>query len=232
MSRADRTPKPAPPSQTPVERRANPAPAAMRTLAAGEITPRARVALLELMGEVDRLRGEADSLRQRVRELEALADTDPLADVYNRRAFMRELSRAMAFADRYGLEASLVYVDLDDFKRINDAHGHAVGDAVLRHVAAFLVAQVRQSDFVGRLGGDEFAVALAHGGRDAAEVKAIALKAALERSPAEYEGAFYPVKATFGAYGFGPGETAEEALARADAAMYARKRDRLEPVTR
>lgn len=207
-------------------------PGAVRALAASEVTPRARAALLELMGEVDRLRGEADGLRRRVRELEALADTDPLVEVFNRRAFVRELARAIAFAERYSLETSLVYVDLDDFKHINDRYGHAAGDAVLRHVASFLVSHVRQSDFVGRMGGDEFAVALAHAGRDVAEVKAMALKAALSETSAEHDGAFYPVKATFGAYGVRPGESAEEAIARADAAMYARKNARIGAVTR
>ena len=111
-------------------------------------------ALETLVHELDRLRAETHHLRARVRELEGLADEDPLAPVLNRRAFMREMRRIMAFAERYNVEAALVYLDLDGFKAVNDTFGHSVGDEVLMHVAKVLNASVRESDIVGRLGGD------------------------------------------------------------------------------
>lgn len=186
--------------------------------------PEARAAVLGLVAEIDRLRSEADGLRARLRELEALADNDPLVPALNRRAFMRELERMMSYAARYALQPSLVFVDLNDFKRINDAHGHNVGDAVLVHVAELLGRHVRASDVVGRIGGDEFAIALASGGVRAAEIKAEALARALRCEPARFEGFSYAVSASFGVYALGGDESAEQALAHADAAMYQRKR--------
>src|SRR5581483_1972703 len=96
----------------------------------------------------------------RIVELERLADEDALMPVANRRAFVRELSRMIAFTQRYGLPSSVVYFDINGMKQINDSHGHTAGDAALQHIAKILVDNIRSSDLVGRLGGDEFAVIL------------------------------------------------------------------------
>ena len=120
-----------------------------------EMTPRVRQALMGLLGEVDRLRRELDDSRNRIAFLERLADEDSLMPIANRRAFVRELSRMMAFAQRYGTPASVIYFDLDGLKAVNDQHGHAAGDAALQHIAQILVDSVRNTDVVGRLGGDE-----------------------------------------------------------------------------
>ena len=189
-----------------------------------EFTPRTRHALLELNSEIDRLREEATALRERLRELEELADTDPLAPVYNRRAFVRELERMAAYAERYGGEAGLIFVDLNGFKRINDLHGHAIGDAILKHVAEMLADNVRSSDIVGRMGGDEFAVGLARGGLVAAQKKAKSLEQTILATPVLVDGVAYEASATLGATVIESGETAEHALSRADAVMYERKR--------
>src|SRR5690242_21775827 len=92
-----------------------------------EMTPRVRQALMGLLGEVDRLRRELDDSRNRIAFLERLADEDSLMPIANRRAFVRELSRMMAFAQRYGTPASVIYFDLDGLKAVNDEHGHAAG---------------------------------------------------------------------------------------------------------
>src|SRR3546814_17870669 len=127
-----------------------------------ELTPKVRAALSALVDEVHRLRQELDEIQTRAVQLGRLADEDPLLPVVNRRAFVRELGRAMAFAGRHRRPGSIVYVDVNDLKRINDTFGHAAGDAVLTRVAQVLNANVRKSDAVGRLGGDEFGVILSH----------------------------------------------------------------------
>jgi diguanylate cyclase (GGDEF)-like protein len=188
-----------------------------------ELTPRVRAALLALMGEVDALKQEKERLRAKLAEQEALADTDPLVETMNRRAFVRELARIVSFADRYAVQASLLFFDLDGFKAINDRYGHAAGDAALRHVAAFLRANTRDSDVVARVGGDEFAVILAQAGRTQASAKAGALVEGLRRAPFTFHGVDHRIDASVGAYTFEKGDTAELALARADEAMYVAK---------
>jgi diguanylate cyclase (GGDEF)-like protein len=97
-------------------------------------------------------------LRRTQAQLQLLATHDSLTNVLNARAFSNELSQELARNRRYGRPLALFYLDLDDFKAVNDAHGHATGDAVLRLVADATRGTVRQADIVGRLGGDEFAV--------------------------------------------------------------------------
>jgi diguanylate cyclase (GGDEF)-like protein len=97
-------------------------------------------------------------LRRTQAQLELLATHDPLTTVLNARAFASQVAQELGRNRRYGRPLALVYLDLDDFKKVNDAHGHATGDAVLRLVADAMRSAVRQSDFVGRLGGDEFGV--------------------------------------------------------------------------
>lgn len=91
-----------------------------------------------------------------------LARTDPLTGVANFRWFEEEAKREMYSSRRYGGPLSLAYLDLDDFKQVNDHHGHAAGDEVLRAVADALRTHLRPTDLVARLGGDEFAVLLPH----------------------------------------------------------------------
>src|SRR5579859_1332165 len=90
-----------------------------------ELTASVRGALTALLGEIDELRGEVGRLKARLAEAESLADRDALTPLLNRRAFVRELKRVAAFAQRYGSPASLIYFDLDGFKAVNDRFGHA-----------------------------------------------------------------------------------------------------------
>ncbi len=87
-----------------------------------------------------RWRRSSKASRARIADLEARVDIDPLTDVLNRRGFERELKRSLAYVKRYGTSAALIYVDLDGFKPVNDRHGHAAGDAVLKAIAAALFA--------------------------------------------------------------------------------------------
>ena len=186
-------------------------------------SPREDAAALALRREVEALRQEVATLKVRLTRAQALADTDVLAPVLNRRAFVRELDRAIGYIGRYGGSACLLYFDLDDFKAVNDRFGHAAGDAVLTTVAARLLAHVRKSDRVGRLGGDEFAVILVQTARADAVAKAEALTAAIAAERALHEGQAISLGATCGVYQLEPDVTAEQALAEADAAMFIRK---------
>jgi diguanylate cyclase (GGDEF)-like protein len=201
-----------------------PATASVLGIPEEEFTPRVRDAIMTLMGEVDSLRQELQQTRQRLDEVEKVADRDQLLPVMNRRAFVRELTRYISFAVRYGTPASLVYFDLDGFKLINDTHGHSAGDAVLEHFSKTLQDNVRDSDVVGRLGGDEFGVILTHANQLQAQAKAASLAEALNTSPAHYKGKQIPVGFSFGAFELTASDSADLAIARADEAMYAHKR--------
>ena len=118
-----------------------------------------------LLAEKKRLTASSAVARARVRRLEATADIDPVTGILNRRGFDRELARSLSYVKRYGTRAALFYIDLDGFKPVNDRHGHAAGDAVLKTVAAMLTRNVRASDTVARIGGDEFGLILWNLGR-------------------------------------------------------------------
>ena len=120
----------------------------------------------------------------------------------------------------------MVYFDLDGFKPVNDQHGHPAGDAVLQAVAETLTRHVRASDSVARLGGDEFVVLLWNLSDADAHVKARALEAEIARTPVNWNGRALSAAASGGVASLSAGDSAAEAIARADAAMYARKNAR------
>ncbi|MFZ5617996.1 MAG: GGDEF domain-containing protein [Pseudomonadota bacterium] len=188
-----------------------------------ELTPRVRAALTALMQEVASLRQELAETRRRMSELETLASTDPLVGVLNRRAFVGELNRALAMVQRYGQPSSLVFVDVDNLKKINDNHGHAAGDAALTHAARVISANIRQTDVFGRLGGDEFAIILTNTPKRVADQKAQALTALVRATPS-FDG--LPVGITCGVVEITADATADAALKAADQLMYEEKRRR------
>lgn len=198
-------------------------PVAIAGIPESELTPRVREALTALMQEVAALRRELAETRQRMSELETLASTDPLIGVLNRRAFVGELNRSLAMVQRYGQPSSLVFVDVDNLKKINDSHGHAAGDAALTHAASVISANIRQTDVLGRIGGDEFAVILINTPKQIAEQKAQALTALVRETPAP-DG--LSVSVTCGVVEITAEATAEAALKAADKLMYEEKRKR------
>lgn len=162
--------------------------------------------------------------RQEALRLMNLAHTDPLTGLLNRAGFETALARMVSQGQ--GERAAVLYVDLDHFKPVNDAHGHAVGDEVLRLFAARVVRLVRPSDVVARLGGDEFAVLLPHIAQlaHAQAVAAKVLEAA--HTPFSVSSLTLRISASVGiAYGMAPGEDGAAFLARADAQLYQAKRN-------
>jgi diguanylate cyclase (GGDEF)-like protein len=188
--------------------------------------PRAAVVELPAQGEVERLKAELATARAQIAELETCADIDPLLNILNRRGFERELARSLAYVKRYGTDAVLLYIDLDDFKSINDNHGHAAGDELLKAVTAALTAQVRASDVIGRLGGDEFAVVLWNMSVTHAAGKAGALEDIIAGAMVPHGSAKLAVGASAGLVALSPLDTPAQAIDAADRAMYVRKREK------
>lgn len=195
-------------------------------LSEAELTPAVQSALAALMVELQALRGEAQRLKARLAAAEAAADADPLTSARNRRAFVRELGRALAHARRYGVSASLLYFDLDELKSLNDRFGHAAGDAALQAVADRLASHVRGADVVGRMGGDEFAVLLVQSDLATAEAKAATLARLVSAEPVRAGEQMVRVRVSCGACQIDPAKDPETLIAEADAAMFAMKRTR------
>jgi diguanylate cyclase (GGDEF)-like protein len=189
-----------------------------------ELTPKVRTALMALMAEVARLREEIAKSHGRIEHLEKLADQDSLLTVYNRRAFVRELTRVISIAERYGTPSSVLYFDVDGMKSINDRLGHSAGDAALQQIADSLQESVRDSDVIGRLGGDEFGVILFNTDAATSLIKGKALADAINLKPMQFNDAMLPLHVTYGSYTFTGKEDPATVLAAADQAMYERKR--------
>jgi len=190
-----------------------------------EMTARVQQAILGLMEEVDSLRRELDHTNRRLREMEDMADTDAMLPVPNRRAFVRELNRMISFAERYGAPSTLVFIDLNDMKKINDTYGHEAGDKALFHVARILVENIRGTDVVGRLGGDEFGVILAQADEAIGAQKAQDLANVINKSPLILGDESINMTLAFGTYTFRSGDQPDDALDKADKAMYENKKE-------
>ena len=162
------------------------------------------------------------TLRRRLSDEAAFVATDTLTGLLNRGSFIAQLDAELTRAVRYGRAFTLAYVDLDNFKAVNDLEGHDAGDELLRRIADALRSSTRQTDGLGRLGGDEFAAVLPEitGGATGSVLEN--LRKQLSRAMAK---GGWPVTFSIGAVTFEtPIDTSREALRVADAAMYAVKR--------
>jgi diguanylate cyclase (GGDEF)-like protein len=174
----------------------------------------------ELAEKIAALQAQLRTARRRIADLEASADSDALLGVLNRRGFERELRRSIAYVQRYGATAALVYCDVDRLKPINDRFGHAAGDAVLTAVARALGSHVRVSDLVGRLGGDEFGIILWNLTEADARIKAEGLARGIAGLKIRFRDQPIAVSASFGLTVIRPNDEPSEAIERADRAMY------------
>jgi diguanylate cyclase (GGDEF)-like protein len=163
------------------------------------------------------------ALRRRLAEERLLARTDGLTGALNSRAFVERLQFSLALSGRDGKPMTLAYVDLDDFKRINDLYGHGAGDTVLKSVAKTLMDTTRRTDAVARLGGDEFALLLPN--TDLAGAQSVISKLGQSLREKMVKGG-PPVTCSIGAVTFSkPPVSADEALKAADGVMYKVKRE-------
>ncbi len=158
-------------------------------------------------------------------QLEDLATLDGLTNVFNRRHFNELATKEVYRFQRYGGALSLIVLDLDHFKRVNDTHGHMAGDAALRMVAEACRSVLRQSDILGRFGGEEFVILLPGTDQTAAAAIANKLRTELEQRRIEHEDHSFVVTASFGVAGVtSPADASlEELLRRADQAVYEAK---------
>jgi len=171
---------------------------------------------------------DISDLKRVEEELRALSITDSLTGIHNRRYFQERLTTEMARVQRGVGELSVIMLDIDHFKRINDQHGHAVGDRVLQAVCERIGHRLRRTDVFCRLGGEEFMVLCPDTDREQAHVLAMQLWQGLRSSPIDSVGF---VTASFGIASWRVGEGADALLLRADSGVYAAKqagRDRVE----
>jgi len=159
-------------------------------------------------------------------ELMRLAATDALTGLPNRRYFMEAANLEIERVDRFGAAASLVMIDLDNFKAVNDTYGHAVGDETLRCLARIFMEQLRQIDVFARIGGEEFVVMLPGTNEAGGVIVAEKLRLALSEATVKNGQNEFHATACFGVAEVRAGDDSpEDCLGRADAALYAAKRN-------
>lgn len=176
-----------------------------------------------LIAEISRLRGEVARLESRVEELDRLANMDDLVPVANRRGLIAQLDMMIARHERHGTPAALLFVDVDGLKTLNDAFGHAAGDAALIHLTEMMMACVRQTDLVARIGGDEFAILLDHADEASAREAAVRIADHVAGCEFCFEGTCLPLSIAIGFTPVQQGDSPESVMGRADEAMYRHK---------
>ncbi|MFZ5521675.1 MAG: diguanylate cyclase [Pseudomonadota bacterium] len=169
-----------------------------------------------------RLKRQKAELEDAFMRIQEMAIRDELTGLYNRRHMLEVIAQQIKRLERSGASFSLVILDLDHFKRINDTLGHAVGDQVLRHFAQVARSNLRQTDVIARWGGEEFLVLLPDTPGDQGIQGVQRMRASLAEGPLVEQP---EVKVTFsaGLTEFQPGETLEQAIERADQALYQAK---------
>ncbi|MCP1440900.1 diguanylate cyclase (GGDEF)-like protein [Pseudomonas sp. GGS8] len=150
---------------------------------------------------------------------------DPLTDTGNRIAMDQTLQREIEMSRRHSQPLSLLMLDIDHFKQINDTYGHSAGDEVLKAVAASIKSQLRNVDMVFRFGGEEFMILLSNTSREAAAMVGERLRLAAQAQDYVAEGKTIELTVSLGCSTLLPGESAESLLRRADSALYVAKRE-------
>ena len=169
------------------------------------------------------LEEENKHLKARIAELERLVRRDTLTPLYNRRHFIDVLDRWSWRAHRYGGDFALLFIDVDQLKAVNDAHGHDAGDTLLVAIAKTLQSCVRRSDVVARMGGDEFGILLENIKPEALPAKAEKIAKSVARKRIDYNGETLEPSISVGHTVIEGGVSAAELLLRADRSMYKAK---------
>jgi len=173
--------------------------------------------------ETDVLRESLKVLREEVSHLRHKASTDSLTGLFNYSSLMQTLAGEIGKAQERNQPLCVMMADLDFFKKVNDTHGHLVGDHVLRHAAERIVAAVRDFDIVGRFGGEEFAIVLKNTDIDMAGIIAERIREEIAVAPFHVQGLNISITISLGVAKLRKGEKGEAVLDRADAAMYEAK---------
>ncbi|HIP14232.1 MAG TPA: GGDEF domain-containing protein, partial [Sulfurimonas autotrophica] len=151
-------------------------------------------------------------------ELQHSVITDPLTGIYNRRYYYEKIQKEMYEAKRYGLSLSLIMCDIDFFKKVNDLHGHDVGDEVLKYYTKLLQESLRKSDTLCRIGGEEFMIILPHTNKTQATKIAQKLREKVQESKK-----ILPITMSFGVTEYISGESEDYLFKRVDQALYKAK---------
>ena len=154
-----------------------------------------------------------------------MAHQDPLTQLGNRGAYDHAVETEVYRADRHKTPLSMLVIDIDFFKRINDDYGHLVGDQVLKKVAQMLNAQVRKSDLAFRYGGEEFVILMTNTHSDAAHTIAERIRSKIAAAVVNIMEQTIPVTVSIGVSEFQHGESASTLFHRADQALYQAKHD-------
>jgi len=164
------------------------------------------------------------SLRSYTLELKRLANFDALTSVYNRRHYLEQAEKEMSRARRYSSPLSVLMIDVDKFKQVNDTYGHACGDTVLTELANICLAELREVDFIGRLGGEEFSVCLTETSLDRASLVAERLRKSIESATVNTEQESLKISVSIGLTEVSDcDQEFSNALNRADQALYSAK---------
>lgn len=171
------------------------------------------------------------SLEEKINNLERLAMVDELTNLVNRRYIKFDINSKIQQTKRHNRLYGIIYIDLDNFKKINDRFGHHIGDKVLKMIANTLQNNLRASDTVGRLGGDEFIAIVEIDSRETLEKIANKLSILIENSFLIVNNTKITIKASIGAYIIKPYDTVSSALKKADQLMYVSKNHKKKKVT-
>ncbi len=187
--------------------------------------------IVKVKREINKTRKELEKSAQTINhlkeELEKLKEKtiiDELTQILNRRGIMEFLTREYARSKRFKSPLSVLMIDIDDFKKVNDTYGHTVGDKVLKTIAQILKTKLRATDVVGRYGGEEFLVVLPETDLQAALTVAEKLRTEVAKKTFKYKDQVFKVTISLGAAQLKEGESIEELINRADQALYTSKR--------
>lgn len=165
-----------------------------------------------------------DQLKSSIDELSQLALTDELTQLANRRSFVDSATKELARCQRKCEPSTMMLIDLDRFKSINDTYGHFSGDTVLKSIASTLIRTLREYDIIGRLGGEEFAIYLGQTDAELAKVVAERLRANIENTPVHCSGNVIHLTASIGCAVQMANSTFESLYTQADEALYRAKK--------
>ena len=158
-----------------------------------------------------------------LKQLEALAITDDLTGVFNRRHFMTIIDRQIGLSKRHNLPVSILMLDIDHFKDINDTYSHLAGDHILREMTAAVSRQMRAHDVIARYGGEEFIIMSAEKDEESLLIFTNRLRKAIENEVFEFDGNIISVTASFGAVLIKPGQSFDAGMVAVDKALYEAK---------
>jgi diguanylate cyclase (GGDEF)-like protein len=173
----------------------------------------------------DQLVAEIEERKRAEAALEKAATTDYLTRLHNRRSMILILNREMKRIDRSGKDSSVIMIDLDEFKKINDRFGHAVGDMVLIHMGKLLKSLLREQDAISRWGGEELLILLPETDRSGGEAVAEKLRKAVAGAKVNLSGQRIQVTISLGVSLLTQGISIDECIRQADEALYQAKSD-------